>query len=125
MLGDTAEGPVILNETEKRRHQRLNVKWPVTILSNGQTIQGETRNISEAGILICTKEPLRINIDYTISLFPPDKDALELNCTVVWSDLYGIDPSNTVYGVGLCFVRVSDKDLHKIRTIMPKDIEPA
>ena len=116
------EGSVILNETEKRLHQRFNVKWPVTILSDGQTIQGETRNISEAGILICTKEPLQLNIDYTISLFPPDKDSLELNCTVVWSDLYGIDPSNTVYGVGLCFVKVSDKDLHKIRTIMPKDI---
>ena len=122
MRGDTTEGSVILSETEKRLHQRFNVKWPVTILSDGQTIQGETRNISEAGILICTKEPLQLNIDYTISLFPPDKDSLELNCTVVWSDLYGIDPSNTVYGVGLCFVKVSDKDLHKIRTIMPKDI---
>lgn len=110
---------------EKRNHQRFNVKWPVTILSQGDNIQGETRNISESGILICTKEPLRLNEDCTISIHPPGRDSLAMNCTVVWSDLYGIDPSNTVYGVGFCFVKVSDKDLDKLRTIIPNGFEAA
>jgi hypothetical protein len=119
------ERSCILLESEKRNYQRFTVKWSVTILSAGQTIHGETRNISESGILICTKEPVGLNKEYTISLFPPNMNALELNCTVVWSDLYGIDPSNTVYGVGLCFVKFSDKDLYKIRTVMPDDTDPA
>ena len=107
-----------MNNAEKRFHHRFNVRWPVTIVSEDKTVQGETRNISESGILICTKDSLQLDRGYTVSLFPEDRNALSFHCTVVWSDLYGIDPRNTVYGIGLCFVRVSDKDLHKLRTLL-------
>ena len=117
-----AEGIVVLNDIDKRQHKRTSINWPIEIHSEEKPIDGETRNVSESGILISTKEPLRLNEDYIISLFPPDADVLELHCTVVWSDLYGIDPSNTVYGVGICFVKVSENELHKLESIMPDHI---
>ena len=108
-----------MNSRENRRHSRVKIKWPIAILIDDTTFEGETRNITEAGLLICTKEPLRLNKDYRISLFPPQRETVELNCTVIWSDLYGIDPQDTVYGVGFCFVKVTDEDLHKLKSIIP------
>ena len=111
-----------MNDNEKREYKRTTIKWPVEVHSEDNPIEGETKNVSESGILISTKEPLRLNEDYIISLFPPHADVLELHCTVVWSDLYGIDQSDTVYGVGICFVKVSENELHKLKSIVPDHI---
>jgi len=116
-----SKGIVVLSD-DKRQHKRTSINWPVKVHSEDKLIDGETRNVSESGILISTKEPLRLNEDYLISLFPPDADVLELHCTVVWSDLYGIDQSDTVYGVGICFVKVSENELHKLKSIVPDHI---
>lgn len=116
-----SKGIVVLSD-DKRQHKRTSINWPVKVHSEDKLIDGETRNVSESGILISTKEPLRLNEDYIISIFPPDADVLELHCTVVWSDLYGIDQSDTVYGVGICFVKVSENELHKLKSIVPDHI---
>ena len=108
-----------MNDIDKRENIRVKIKWPVTIHGEDEPIEGETRNVSESGILICTKKPLRLNGDYVISILPPDADSLKLHCTVVWSDLYGIDPTDTVYGVGICFVKVSENELRKLKGIVP------
>ncbi len=116
------EGIVVLNDINKRKHKRTSVKWPIKVHSEDKLIDGETKNISESGILFSTKEPMRLNGDYIISLFPPDADVLELHCTVVWSDLYGIDQSDTVYGIGICFTKVSENELQKLKSIVPEPI---
>jgi len=116
------EGIVVLNDINKRKHKRTSVKWPIKVHSEDKLIDGETKNISESGILFSTKEPMRLNGDYIISLFPPDADVLELHCTVVWSDLYGIDQSDTVYGIGICFSKVSEDELQKLKSIVPEPI---
>ena len=116
------EGIVVLNDINKRRHKRTSIKWPIKVHSEDKLIDGETKNISESGILFSTKEPMRLNENYIISLFPPDADVLELHCTVVWSDLYGIDQSDTVYGIGICFIKVSEDELQKLKSIVPEPI---
>ncbi len=121
-IKDLTEGIVVLNDINRRQHKRTSINWPIKVHSEDKLIDGETRNVSESGILISTKEPLRLNEDYLISLFPPDADVLELHCTVVWSDLYGIDQSDTVYGVGICFVKVSENELYKLKNIVPEPI---
>lgn len=116
-----SKGIVVLSD-DKRQHKRSSINWPIKVHSEDKLIDGETKNISDSGILISTKEPLRFNDDYIISLFPPDADVLELHGTVVWSDLYGIDPSDTVYGIGICFIKVSEDELHKLKSIVPEPI---
>jgi len=108
-----------LGTKDQRRHPRIKVRWPVSIRTDHHPTEGETRNITEAGMLICTKDPLKLNASYRICLFPPNHPPLEFGCTVVWSDLYGIDAQDTVYGVGFCFVKVSDEDLGRLREVIP------
>ena len=110
---------VVLDDSNKRQHKRAHIKWPVKIQSEKKTFNGETRNISESGLLICTKEPLRLNQDYSMSIHSPDADILEFNGKVVWSDLYGIDESEAVYGIGICFMKVSETELDTLKRKVP------
>ena len=99
------------NNIEKRKHTRIEARWPITVLTDDSTIEGETRNITVVGMLINCKEPLRLNEIYRISISPPDHQNIELTCKVMWSNLYSTEGKNT-YGNGFCFVKVSDKDRH-------------
>jgi hypothetical protein len=38
---------------------------------------------------------------------------------VVWSDLYGIGDDDSAYGMGICFVEISDEDLHVLQKLFP------
>ncbi len=106
------------NEAEKRKHARFNLKWPITILTGNSPIEGDTINVSETGMLLSTKKPLRLYESYRITIKPSKEQNLELTCKVIWSDLYGIDPDDTVYGMGLCFVLISEKDIQVLRDLI-------
>ncbi len=100
------------NQTENREHTRIQVNWPITVKYEGGSIEGETRNITAEGMFIICKEPLRLDETYRIFIKPPNLKNIELTCKVVWSNLYGVDDEKTAYGMGFCFVQVSDKDRH-------------
>jgi len=99
-----------MNREEKGAQNKLKVKWPVTVITGQNMIEGVTRNITEEGMLILSKEPLRLNEMYRITVRLPNYLDRVLTCKVIWSNLYGIDPRNQVYGMGYCFVQASTKD---------------
>jgi hypothetical protein len=94
----------------RRKKERIYVKWPVTIISGGGTFEGETTNITAQGVGIVCDEPLQLNVSYTVVLRPAKHSPLEVTGKVVWSDLYGIDGDNKTVGIGICFVEVSERD---------------
>ena len=100
-------------ELERRNKvTRIEVTWPITVFTDEGTIEGETRNITAAGMFIKCREPLRVNETYRISIRPPNRQAIELTCKVIWSNLYGIDGQDTAYAMRFHFVKVSDEDRH-------------
>lgn len=106
------------NEIERRKHPRSKVRWPITIFtSDRSTIEGETRNITVDGMLICCDEPLPLNEILSMSIMPPNHQAMNVVGKVIWSDLYAIDEENTTLGMGLCFVKISDGDRHFLKDV--------
>jgi hypothetical protein len=55
----------------KREHSRVEVSWPVTLLTDKQSIVGEIKNISESGAMIgcqelpSPEEKLKLKIEIT------------------------------------------------------------
>ena len=97
------------NNIERRQYPRVRVRWPITVITLGSKIEGETRDISPAGMFINCKEPLQLNQTYQISVMPPHHNNIDLGCKVIWSHSYTTDGEN-VYGMGFCFVKVSEED---------------
>lgn len=107
------------NNIERRKQERINVRWPITVFTDKATIEGETRNITADGISICCDEPLRLNEIFRMAITPPNHQAIGVTGKVVWSDLYAIDDENTALGVGVCFVEISDGDRHFFKDVAP------
>ncbi len=95
---------------ERRKQPRIDVRWPVAVMSDQGTIRGETRDISSEGVAIFCDEPLRLDASYHIAVTPPEHAALGITGRVTWSDLYGMEDGDTAVGMGICFVELSGED---------------
>ena len=103
---------------ERRKHQRVQVAWPVNVFTDHGTIEGETKDISGEGVSISCEEPLALNENYRIGIIPPNHKIIDITGKVVWSDLYGIDENNTAFGMGLCFVKIPNSDHSSLENIV-------
>jgi hypothetical protein len=103
---------------ERRRYHRINVTWPISIVSDEEVIDGETINITVDGVLISCEEPLKLNEVFRISISPPNHQGIEVNGKVIWSDHYAIDEQDATFGMGICFVKISDVDRHFLRDLV-------
>jgi len=108
----------LANEIERRKHSRSKVTWPITVLTDDGIIEGETRDIAVNGVHICSEEPLRLNEAFHMSITPPDHQDVDVIGKVIWSGLYGIDEENTAFGMGVCFVKISDGDRHFLKDMV-------
>lgn len=95
---------------ERRKQPRIDVRWPVAVMSDQGTIRGETRDISSEGVAIYCDEPLRLDASYHIAVTPPEHEALDITGRVTWSDLYGMEDGNTAVAMGVCFFELSPED---------------
>jgi hypothetical protein len=105
-------------DQEKRRSPRVEVSWPITILAETGTIEGEVRNVSVEGLLIFCEEPLRLNETYRMSILPGKHHAVGVNGKVVWADAYCMDEENTAFGVGICLVELTSEDREVLRSLI-------
>jgi len=106
------------NNAERRTYPRVNKRWPVTILTDNATVQAETRNITVNGIFIASKELLRLNETFFLNISPPNRQSIQVTGTVIRSDHLSLDEQNISYGMGICFVKVSDDDRHFLEDVI-------
>ena len=97
---------------EKREKPRVEVRWPIKILTDDGIVEGETLNICLDGISISCDEPLVVNKIFTLSIEPLGQSVLALRGKIVWSDCYGNEGDST-YAIGVSFVEISDEDRHR------------
>lgn len=97
---------------EKREKPRVEVRWPIKVLTDDGKVDGETLNISLDGISISCDKPLVLNKIFILSIEPLGQSVLELRGKIVWSDSYDIEGGST-YAVGVSFVEISDEDRHR------------
>ncbi len=107
---------------DRRKYYRLDTRWPVTIILNSVTVEGETTSISAQGVSITCDESLLLGVSTsfdetlllneicTLHIRPPDYYSIKVSGKVVWTDMHGIDGENKTVGIGVYIVEISDKD---------------
>ncbi len=108
----------MVDTEERREFPRVRVKWPVSVVTDSATIQAETRNITVNGIFILCKDLLRLNETFPFHISPPNCQPIEVTGTVVRSDHQAFDKRNISYGMGICFIKVSDEDRHFLEEVI-------
>lgn len=105
---------------EKRKEPRIKVDWPIEVFLSDGTIEGNVKNITLNGIFICCNEPLTLNKNYRLSIFPPGHEVINVIGKTLWSDSYALDldEEKSPVCIGLVFVKISTMDLDFLKDIL-------
>jgi Tfp pilus assembly protein PilZ len=123
-------GSELADGIEKRRHPRIPVRWPVTIITDKGEIKGESRNITVAGIFVHCQEEIHENEVHQMIITIPKQEAILVKGRVVWSNFDSMEESNTYRGMGFSFIKISDDDRVVLAEVIsrhaksPKKSEP-
>jgi len=70
---------------EKRRHPRVEISWPVTVVTDEGIISGRAENLSFVGTLIRCSEPVELPYDFRLVFRPAELQLLITTAERVWS----------------------------------------
>jgi hypothetical protein len=94
---------------ENRRHPRVEVAWPVTIVTPDGPVIGRTQNLSLGGTLIhCTEVP-EFLYDFRLVFRPAERQLLIATAERVWSSTF-VDDKSMIHAMGVRFTYIPEHD---------------
>lgn len=93
----------MVEEKERRLQPRIEVRWPVTLLTSEGAISGETRDISMQGAFIYCDRPLPLFERFVLNVKAPAA-YMQVMAQVVWADNSKEQNKNEPTGIGVRFI---------------------
>ena len=103
---------------ERREMSRIYVTWPITVITDKGTIEGESVNITPSGVFVRCKQVLRENETYQVIIKLPNNKQVLLKGKLVWSNLNGEERSEAFNEMGFSFVKVEEQDQRLLRAMI-------
>jgi PilZ domain len=103
---------------ERREMSRIYVTWPITVITDGGTIEGESVNITPSGVFVRSKQVLKENETYQLIIKLPNKKQVLLKGKLVWSNLNGEELSEPFAEMGFSFVKVDEQDQRLLKAVI-------
>ena len=102
---------------EKRKHPRVDINWPVSIETAYGTIPAEVKNISLGGAFICCKKPLQLRKVFRMTMIGPENEPVIATAQVVWSNANVPEDKVVNRGMGVRFIKMSDRHIQLVKEI--------
>jgi hypothetical protein len=97
--------------SEKRKHPRVEVKWPVTMMTADGDANGIVENISSGGAYIRTRKLLSDHDIIVVGILGLKRELLWIGAEVVRADIATTSkPEEAAVGLGVRFTTVSGED---------------
>ena len=116
-LKEQSKSATMEPKIERRTFKRVKlINWPAKILIKDRSMDGATRNISPKGAFIYyfqphgNDRPLKVHTVVDLIIEAPGIAPLFICAEVIWSNILSTDEKNTLIGVGLRFIEVTEKD---------------
>ena len=126
-MGDDISGTAIPTREEqslgreRRQFPRVEVSWPVTMLTAQGPIHGEITNISLGGAFVhCLEEPDASEPFRMVITVPDSRRFIRATARVARSNIYNPDDVDELSGIGVRFVDISEDDRQYIRELVAK-----
>ena len=105
-------------EKESRTHARADVRWQVSMETPDGTIAADAKNISLSGAFICCEKPLPLGEVFRLTMTGPDNEPFTATAKVVWSNVNVPEDRVINRGMGVRFIKMSDRHLRLVRQIL-------
>jgi hypothetical protein len=98
---------------ERREYSRVEVSWPVGMLTSEGLIEGEVKNISFDGAGIQCKEAPKIDESLDLDMLIPEQDhsSVSASVEVIWSKTIEGGDASPLANLGVRFLEISDEDM--------------
>ena len=106
---------------EKRKQPRANINWPVSIEASDGTIDAKATDISLGGAFICCEKPLPLRQVFSLTMIGPDNEPVKATAEVVWSNANVPSEKVVNRGMGVRFIKMSDRHLQLVGQLFPKE----
>ena len=104
--------------SEKRSHSRVEVSWPVVLLTSQGATVAETKNIGASGAFILCRAQLRPKEKLRVFVMAPNRNSLNISAEVAWSNPLCSEEERPPGGVGLRFTSISPADRQYLRNVI-------
>lgn len=105
-------------EFERRIQPRTEIRWPVTLLSTQDKIDGEIQNVSPTGAFVSCKEPPPLERSFFIIIKPPDRQTMSLAGKVIWSTILEPLGVDATHGIGIQFTNMTPADRQYLSSLV-------
>ena len=112
-----------MSKLEKRIVPRVQIKWPVTMLSPQLKVEGKIENFSSKGAFVSCKELPPLEEGFLMVIQAPNYKAMNLNAKVVWSTVLKSTEGDPYFGIGVHFTRMSPDDRQAIHKLIAAHFE--
>jgi uncharacterized protein (TIGR02266 family) len=109
----TAAGLIDVTIKEQRRYQRVDIDYPVKMMTPQGAIAAQTKNISLGGAFICCQKPLPLGQNFCVTIEAPLHQPFTVNAEVIWSNTNVPDEKVVNRGMGIRFLQIT-KDNREI-----------
>ena len=113
----------LTNGDERREHPRTKTKWPVTIITDQTTIDGEAINITFSGLFVRCGDGLQENEICQLILRIPRRDPIVVKGNMIWSNLGSADKKGHLSGIGFSFFKIIKEDRHFFNEMISGTLE--
>ena len=110
----------MIRGVESREEPRVEIKWPVTMLTPQSQIEGEMENISPTGGFISSKEAPPLGTNFFIIIRPPDCQTMSVVGKVIWSKTFKSSEGDPTHRVGVQFTNITSADHQFISNLVKK-----
>lgn len=112
--------------SEKRKHPRVEVKWPVTMMTTDGDANGIVENISSSGAYIRTRKLLSNNDLIVMGVLGLKRELLWIGAEVVRTDIATTSkPEQAAAGIGVRFTTVSAEDYQFLKNVVSERLNLA
>jgi hypothetical protein len=102
------------------RYPKVDVKYPVVVLTAEGQMQGVTKHISTQQAFVRCKDPLRLYDVASMSIQFSKDESILTEAEVIWSNRYGPDDEITPRGMVVRFTRLSPRERKRLHNTIAK-----
>ncbi len=106
---------------EKRQYPRVEVAWPVTIVTPDGPVIGRTQNLSLVGTLIHCPEAPELLYNFRLFFRPAERQLLIATAERVLSSTF-VDDKSMSHAMGVRFTYIAEHDYQLMREVISDHI---
>ena len=101
-------------EKDRRRFERIEVKWPTTVITSAGQFTGETKTLSQVGASFYCRELPPIGQEFRLEIQPPSHQPILVSVKSIWATEQVPLENSGLFIVGAEFEYISEADVQFI-----------